>query len=302
MDDLRRLAVFAEVARQGSLTAAARALGISPSAVSQQLRALEAEHRIRLVNRTTRKLTLTDTGSRFAEHCRAMLDAATRAREHLKSARQMPDGELRITAPLGFARFIGPAMAPMLAAHPGLTLSLHCGDNLIDLVEARIDLAIRIGTLPDSDWVAEPLLRLERCIGAAPAYLAQAGIPATPTELSGRPWIGLGAVGSVQQIELRNHAGATATVSAPQRIAVNSMQSMRELCAAGLGLAALVREEARDELNSGRIVPLLGGWRLEALQVWAVTPGRERRPARVGRAIAALRELVRAVSGNNNVS
>ena len=74
---------------------------------------------------------------------------------------------------------------------------------------------------------------------------------------------------------------------------------MRERCAAGLGLAALVREEARDELNSGRIVPLLDGWRLEALQVWAVTPGRERRPARVGRAIAALRELVRAVSGNN---
>lgn len=296
MDDLRRLAVFAEVARHGSLTGAARALGITPSAVSQQLRALEAEHRIRLVNRTTRKLTLTDTGSRFAEHCRAMLDAATRAREHLKNARQMPDGELRITAPFGFARFIGPALAPMLAAHPGLTLHLHCGDDLIDLVEARIDLAIRVGTLPDSDWVAQPLFRLELCIAAAPAHLAQSGVPTTPAELAGQPWIGLGAVGAVQRIELRNRAGATAQVSAPLRVAVNSMQSMRELCAAGLGLAALVREEARDDLGAGRIVPLLDGWQIEPWQVWAVTPGRERRPARVGRAIAALQDVMRGVS------
>ncbi len=289
MDDLKRFAVFAEVVRCGSLSAAARFLGISPSAVSQHLRALEAEHRVTLLNRTTRKLTLTPTGARIAEHCRAMRDATARAREQLARARDIPDGELRIAAPVGFARFLGPALAPLLAEYPALSLTLLVADEPIDLIDERIDLAIRARALPDSGWVAQPLFRLELRICAAPAYLATAGIPATPQALPAHQWIGFNAAGDTAPLALRDGAGRIERVEIRHRFGGNSIVTHRELCAAGLGLALLVTAEARDQLNGGRLVPLLDGWRIEPLPLWAVTPARHR-PARVRRAIAALRD------------
>ncbi|MGE0803526.1 MAG: LysR family transcriptional regulator [Lautropia sp.] len=297
MDDLNRLATFAEVVRCGSMSAAARYLGISPSAVSQQVRGLEAEYRVKLLHRTTRKITLTATGSRFAVHCRAMLEAAARARSQLQRDRQVPDGELRITAPIGFARFIGPALAPLLTEHPGLWLDLQASDQWLDLVEARIDLAIRVGELPDSDWVAQPLFRFERRLCAAPAYLAGDSVPTNPEALADRHWIGFGPVGAPRPIELVNQAGELRAVEVRHRCSGNSMVTLRELCVAGLGIANLVVAEAREDLDAGRLVPLLDGWRLPPLKVWAVTPGRDRRPARVRLAIEALREHMMAMAG-----
>ena len=275
--------------RCGSLSAAARFLGISPSAVSQQLRALEAEHRVTLLNRTTRKLTLTATGARVALHARAMLEAAARAREQLARVRDIPEGELRVAAPVGFARFLGPALAPLLAEYPGLTLTLLVADEPIDLIDQRIDVAIRARALPDSDWVAQPLFRLECRICAAPAYLATAGIPATPRSLADHQWIGFTAAGDTARLDLRDDAGNVERVEVRQRFGGNSLITLRELCVAGLGLAVLVSAEARDQLNAGRLVPVLDGWRVSPLPFWAVTPGRDR-PARVTRAIAALRD------------
>lgn len=296
MDDLNRMATFAEVVRCGSLSAAARYLGVSPSAVSQQVRALERDYRIRLLNRTTRKLTPTATGARFAEHCRALLESAGRARALLQHARQRPEGELRITAPIGFARFIGPALAPLLAEHPDLSLYLHTADEQIDLVDARIDLAIRVGNLPDSDWVARPLFRFERRICVAPSALPQSGVPTRPQGLEDLDWIGFGEVGKLQMLELQHRHGERCALATRPRFAANSMGTLRELCVAGLGFATLVLAEARDDLDNGRLLPLFDDWAPAPLPIWAVTPGRDH-PARVTRAIAALRESMLAGTG-----
>jgi DNA-binding transcriptional LysR family regulator len=162
IDDLAPLAVFATVIRSGSMSAAARALGTTPSAVSQRIRALESRHALRLLNRTTRRLAPTEAGAQLLAHCDAMLQAAQAAHASLERSRDALDGELRLAAPVGFARHVAPALAPLLDAHPALRLHLAVDDAMIDLLAHRIDLALRAGTLADSSWVARRLCAFER--------------------------------------------------------------------------------------------------------------------------------------------
>jgi len=297
MDDFRRLALFAEVVRCGSFSAAARHLRISTSAVSQQVRALEQAHGVTLLHRTTRKLALTEAGARFAEHCRRMVEAAAQARAQLDLARDAPEGELRVAAPVGFARHLGPALAPLLAQHPALELRLLVDDAMIDLVDARIDLALRVGRLADSSWVAQPLCRFEMLLCAAPAYLAHAGEPRTPQELVAHQWVASPREGRLLRLDLLGADGARQAVEAPARVTSNNQLTLQQMCAAGLGLARLVHADVDDELRAGRLVPVLPGWRPAAMPVHAVTPQRDGRPAKVRHAIAAIERHLRGVPG-----
>ena len=190
MDDLKRMAVFAAVVRHRSMSAAARALGLSTSAVSQQVRQLERSGGITLLHRSTRRLTLTDAGERFYGECAAMVDAAQRAQQQLQASREAPSGELRLSAPVGFARHVAPALGPLLSAHPALTLRLQVDDAHIDLIESRIDLAVRFGRLPESTWVARRLCRFALWICAAPAYVQRHGEPRAPQDLLAHQWLG----------------------------------------------------------------------------------------------------------------
>eukprot|EP01034_Spumella_vulgaris_P025007 gene25007-31410_t len=154
MDDLKRMAVFATVVQHGSMTGAARALGMSPSAVSQQVRQLEREGGVTLLHRSTRKLALTEAGQRYHAQCAAMCAAAEQARAELAASRDAPSGELRLSATVGFARHIAPALGGLLAQYPALRLRLLVDDAPIDLINARVDLAVRFGRLADSSWAA----------------------------------------------------------------------------------------------------------------------------------------------------
>lgn len=296
-DDFKRLALFAEVVRAGSLSAAARRLGISTSAVSQQLRVLEQAHGVMLLHRTTRKISLTEAGARLADHCQAMVDAADRARQQLTLARDAPEGELRISAPVGFARHVAPALAPLLAAHPRLTLRLLVDDAMIDLVDARVDLAVRAGRLADSTWVARRLCSFETLLCAAPAYLARAGAPQRPADLLGHQWIGGPRTGQALQLELRGPGGAAEHLRVEPRAMSNNQLSLQQLCVAGLGLTLSVRADVDDELRSGRLVPVLPDWRGPAIPVWAVTPQRDGQPAKVRHAAAAIERYLLTVPG-----
>src|SRR5439155_657591 len=151
------------VVEQRSMSAAARALHMSTSAVSQQVRALESSGGVTLLHRTTRKLALTDAGERFYAECAGMVAAARRAQAELALSRDAPSGELRLSATVGFARHIAPALGGLLAAHPALTLKLLVDDARIDLIESRIDLGVRFGVLAGRlvpvlpAWSQEPL-------------------------------------------------------------------------------------------------------------------------------------------------
>lgn len=287
LDQLKRMAVLAAVVRHGSFAAAARQLRTSTSAVSQQVRALEQAMGVTLLHRSTRKLSLTPAGERFHAGCAAMWAAAESAQAQLQQLRDAPEGELRIAMTVGFGRRIGPALAPLLAAHPGLRLHLQVEDGFTDLVAHRIDLAIRFGRLPDSAWVAQPLGLLHTGLYAAPGYLAQRGVPATRDALQAADWLML-QDGTDQP---RRLPGSDLCVT--PRYTSNNQLTLQQLCEAGLGLAALGDEDVAEAVAAGRLLRVDADLTLPELPVWALTPQRQDgnpgQPAKVRHAIAALK-------------
>ena len=288
MDQLKRMAVFAEVVAAGSLTGAARRLGMTPSAVSQHLRQLEGALGLALIHRSTRKLTLTEAGARYVEGCNAMVAAARAAAQALDRLRDEPVGELRIAAPIGFGGLLARALAP-LRRYPSLTLQLLLDDALVDLIEARVDIALRAGSLPDSSLVARRLGAMGTQLCAAPAYLAERGWPGSPQDLVQHDWLGVRPLGSATQtLVLHSDAGEAATVVVSSRAQASQVTALHALCVEGWGIGVVVSDDDRRALADGRLVPVLPGWKLPDLPVFAVTPRRGEQPAKVRHALALL--------------
>lgn len=297
MDALRRMAVFAAVIEHRSMSGAARALAMSTSAISQQVRQLERDSGVTLLHRSTRKLTLTAAGEQFYEGCAAMVAAARRAQQQLAESRDAPVGELRLSAPVGFARHVAPALGGVLAAHPALTLKLLVDDARIDLIESRIDLAVRFGRLPDSSWVARRLCAFGMLLCAAPAWLAAHGSPQAPDGLLSHQWLVFARDGNALHLQLTGPQHEKRTLRLEARISSNNQLSLQQMCVAGLGLALLAQVDVQDDLDAGRLVALLPGWRIEPLDVWAVTPQRDAQPAKVRAAVEALDRYLAALPG-----
>jgi DNA-binding transcriptional LysR family regulator len=298
MIELRGMEVFATVIEQGSMSGAARALRMSTSAVSQQVRELERRGGVTLLHRSTRKLTLTEAGAHFLEDCAAMLAAARRAREQLSNAREAPVGQLRLSAPVGFARHVAPSLGELLSAHPALTLRLLVDDARIDLIDARIDLALRFGNLPDSNWVARRLCGLQTMLCAAPSWLAAHGAPQGPDDLPAHQWLTIAPDDDPHlTLSLTDAARQTRVMRIAARLSSNNQLSIQQMCVAGLGLARLGVVDVHDDLESGRLVPVLPAWRLPSLDVWAVTPQRDSQPAKVRHAIDALQRYLVKLPG-----
>lgn len=295
MDKLKRMAVFARVVETRSMSGAARELGMSTSAISQQMRQLERQTGVVLLHRSTRKLTLTEAGEVFYAGCASMVHAARQAEQRLADLRDELVGELRIAAPIGFSGTTLPAaLAPLLARHPQLKLRLFAGDERIDLIEARIDLAIRVGRLADSTLVARPLAQIEEIICATPDYLRRAGTPRTPEDLAQHEWITLTVLGEPQFLDLTGPGGETRRLRVEGRIASNEAQSTKQLTLAHLGLSRNIATDLAGELNDGRLVHVLPQWRLPAIGIYAVTPRKDAQPAKVRQVIKALKAALEA--------
>lgn len=157
------------------------------------MRQLEREGGVTLLHRSTRKLALTEAGARFHEQCAALCAAADQARAELAASRDAPSGELRPSAPVGFARHVAPALGALLADHPTLRLRLRLllDDTPIDLINARIDLAVRFGRLPDSTWAARRLCAMQWWLCASPGWVERHGLPPHPDQLLSHVWLGL---------------------------------------------------------------------------------------------------------------
>lgn len=293
MDKLKRMAIFARVVETHSMSGAARELGMSTSAISQQLRQLEKETGVVLLHRSTRKLTLTEAGETFYVGCANMVHAARQAEQNLADLRDELVGELRIAAPIGFAGGALPAaLAPLLARHPQLKLRLFAGDERIDLIRSRIDLAVRIGRLADSTLIARPLAQVEEVICASPDYLSRAGIPRTPEDLARHEWITLTVLGDPQFLELTGPGGERRRVRVEGRIASNEAQSTKQLTLAHLGLSRNIVTDLSPELKDGRLVRVLPDWKLPEIGIHAVTLRKDAQPAKVRHAIKALKEYL----------
>ena len=186
MDKLRAMTTFVRIVETGSLTAAAERLRTSPTSVVRSLSGLERALGVRLLNRTTRRMALTDEGRDYFERCRRLLSEVEDAEAALLARQVKPAGRLVITAPVMFGRLhVAPLVIDFLAAFPDVRVELLLVDRIVDLIDEGIDLAIRIGTLPESSLVAIPLGSTRRVVCASPAYLASHGQPRHPNELPG---------------------------------------------------------------------------------------------------------------------
>lgn len=264
------VSVFVEAARTGSLAAAARELGLVPMAASRRLAALEAELGVRLVHRTTRALALTAEGEAFLPYAEAMIEDAANARAAVRPSASGVAGLLRLTASEPFGRKVIGAMLPaFLAANPDLRVDLLLTDDLVDIVAAGIDVAIRIAPLRDSSLVARRLADSSRRLYASPRYLASAGTPRRLADLEKHQCLVLSgtthwpfAVGD-----------RTRRLRVTGRYSSNSIEALHEACLRGVGVALLAEWNVADDVAAGHLVPLsLDDGEPEGLGIWAVYP------------------------------
>jgi DNA-binding transcriptional LysR family regulator len=312
MNDLRSLEVFAETVSAGSMTAAAQRLGMTPSAVSQTIRALERQTGVTLLLRSTRKLSLTEAGERCYPYCRQMLEAGHGATASLEHARDAPAGELRIAAPVGFGAHVAPALAPVLAEWPQVRLRLIVDDALIDLIDARIDIAVRVGQLADSGWIARKLGDMEMILCASPAYLERHGIAGTPSDLEHHDWLALSrdtpekassGAGSGEDalptlsLALTDRLGRKEAITCPVRISTTNQIALQQMCEEGMGVAGLFHVDVRRALERGSLMRVLPHWFLPSRPVTMLTPRRDGEAAKVRVALAAQQRHFSSLTG-----
>jgi len=246
------------------------------------LRQLEQALGLALLHRSTRRLTLTEAGERYHAGCAAMVGAAREAEQALVRLRDEPEGELRLAAPVGFGSLLASALAP-LRGYPKLSLRLLLDDKLIDLIAERVDIAVRVGEMADSSLVARKLGSTARQLCASPAYLAERGWPATPQDLLRHDWLGSkpNSSNSADMLELLGPSGERETLRLEGRVQVSQVTALHALAVAGWGISMGVSEDDRKALTEGRLLPVLPGWRMADMPVYAVTPRRGEQPAKV---------------------
>ncbi|MFP5392713.1 MAG: LysR family transcriptional regulator [Gammaproteobacteria bacterium] len=265
MDRLDELDVLVAILDAGSLNGAARKLRRSASAVTRALGALEARVGARLVERTTRRLAPTDAGLRMGELARRMLADYDQA---LHADEQAPlRGKLRITAPYVFGRkHVTPAVIEFLDLHPGVQIELVLNDRNVDLIEQGLDLAVRIGPLPDTGMVARPVGTVRPVIVASPAYVARAGMPLTPHELVRHDVVFSSAASRAQEWRFRVE-GQDLAVKLDARLSVNDVDAVLMAVLAGRGIGRALSYQVAEHLAEGRLLRLLQAYEPAPLPV-----------------------------------
>lgn len=299
MDTLRQMVVFATVVEAGSLRRAGKVLGISTSAVSQHLHRLERELRVTLLNRSTRRVSLTDAGEAFYGGCREVRDAVDLARERVAAARDVPAGELTIGAPSTLAATRLPqALRPLLVAHRQLTLRLLVSDERFDPIHFRLDVAIVVGEVADSALVAHPLATWEAVLCAAPSYLTLRGTPREVADLAAHDLLVLAQDYVPGALEMTGPGGQRIPLGLRGRHVCNNQLTLRRMALDGLGVSVQAAEEIAGDLETGRLVRVLPHWSFGRVPLRALTTSRAHQPARVRLALDALRREFGAPGGD----
>jgi len=281
LDDLLAMAVFARVVRERSFTAAAPHLGLSKSVVSERVTALERRLGMRLLHRTTRKLSLTPEGERLYTQFQRVLDAADGAADAVNEVSTRIAGRLRVTVAvgLGLVRIAG-WLPEFSRAYPDVSIELSLSDRMVDLISESFDVAIRIAPqLPDSALVARRIASDQRIVIAAPSYLAARSAPATLDDLAAHSCLRLAGVPDEWSFLRRDGSRARVRVQGP--LVADNIAVLRMAALEGMGLSMMARSLVVDDLATGRLVQVLDGFVCEELGIFIVSPHREVIPARV---------------------
>jgi DNA-binding transcriptional LysR family regulator len=296
MDLLRGLGTFSRIAETGSFSAVARELHESHSAVTRLIGQLEAHFGVRLFHRTTRKLSLTEDGRDLLVHAQQLLELAETMEEELRRHRSSPHGHVRIGSSVAFGLFLTPRVPPLLARYPGLSLEFVMSDHVGDMIEDRLDVAVRTGPIADASLVARVAGKFRRLVVAAPAYLERRGMPRTPTELAdhecilhhnlnGRDvgaWRFIGPDGRTE-------------VQVAGRFGADSSEAVHDAALGGQGIALLWETRVVDDIRAGRLQRVLADYSSPEAEAFIVYPSRRHLPPRtrvvIDFVIDQLREL-----------
>lgn len=267
MDLLRSMQAFVATVQAGTMSAAAVSLGQSPAMIGQHIAALEERLGTRLLNRTTRRQSLTDFGSSYFEQCRDILDRVALAEEAAELQRTKIQGRLRITAPTTFgAEALMPALAAYRTIAPDVEIEITLTDRNVDLVEEGFDVAFRIGTMSDNSMIARPLQPYRMAVCAAPDYLTRRGTPSHPKELEGHEAIAF--TPSSRSSWRFTRGEEDLHVSPIRMITVNSGQAVRAAALAGLGIIMQPEILLTRDIEEGRLTRLFTDWRLGERPMW----------------------------------
>ena len=282
MDRLKQIETFVAVATKGSLTAAALAEGVAPAIIGRRMDALEARLGVKLLLRTTRRISLTHEGSAFLEDCQRLIADFNNAEASVSAGGVKASGHLRVTAPAGFGRrHVAPLVPGFLDQHPDVSLSLNLSDRVVDLVNEGFDCAVRVGDLPDSSLVSVRLADNRRLCVATPTYLQRAGTPRHPSELTRHACLTLSSDAS----QTRGWAfvvEGTATYLRPgARLDCSDGQVLHEWCLQGLGLAWRSTWEVEHDIAAGRLVSVLDEFAAPPNGIYAVFAQRKHLPLRL---------------------
>ena len=282
MDRLKQIESLVSVAAKGSLTAAANAEGVAPAVIGRRIDALEARLGVKLLVRTTRRITLTHEGAAFLEDCQRLLADLANAEASVSAGGAKASGSLRITAPGGFGRrHVAPLVPAFIAQHPDVSVSLNLSDRVVDIVNEGFDCAIRVGDLPDSSLVSVRLADNRRLCVATPGYLKRAGMPKHPNELARHECLTLSSDASQTRGWAFVVDGALTHLRPSGRLECSDGQVLHDWCVAGLGIAWRSTWEVDGEIGDGTLVRLLDAFAAPPNGVYAVFPQVKHLPLRV---------------------
>ena len=289
MDRLAAMAVFVEAVDQGSLSAAGRRLGLPLATVSRRLSELESHIGTRLLVRSTRQLALTDAGQAYLGACRRILEEVSEAERAAAGEYVAPRGELVITAPMVFGRMhVLPLIGGFLRQYPDVDVRLVLGDRPLNLLDEHVDLAVRIGALPDSSLVAVRVGEVRRVVCASPGYLAERGVPERPGDLAGHDGITFDGLRSPLPWVFRVDRTEVA-IPIRSRLTVNTANAAIDAAVDGLGVTRVLSYQIADELRSGALQAVLLNYEPAAWPVQLVY-------ARQGRLPVKLRAFIDAIA------
>ena len=281
MDRLEAMSILLEAVEAGSLSAAGRRLGVPLTTVSRKISDLEAHLKTRLLQRGGRKLVLTDAGRNYVAACRRIVEEVQEAERAAAGEYRAPTGELVISAPLVFGRiFVVPVVAEFLQAYPDIQVRLMLADRSLNLVEDHIDLAMRIGALPDSSLIATRLGKAHLAVFASPAYLERRGEPRLPQELAQHDCIAFDALSTGEQWEFQR-GGVYAPVAIRPRLRANTAEAVIDAALAGLGIGRAMSYPLVPLLAAGSLRLVLRDHELPPVPISAVYPSQRLLPQKL---------------------
>lgn len=282
MARFKQIETFVAVAAKGSLSAAAQAEGVAPAVIGRRLDALEERLGVKLLVRTTRKLTLTFEGAAFLEDCQRIVSELADAEASVSAGGVKASGHLRVSAPAGFGRkHVAPLVPEFAAAHPDVSITLDLSDRLVDLVNEGFDCAVRLGELSDSSLVSLRLGENRRVCVAAPSYLERHGIPDTLAALVRHNCLTLAANANQQRVWTFQQEGELVSIKVSGTVECSDGAVLHEWCLAGHGLAWRSWWEVGGDIAAGRLVAVLERFAAPPIGIHAVFAQRRHLPLRV---------------------